>query len=171
MIAATLRHRHTGPGVSLEARRWRGRSRILLLSKASLEATGTGPITSTSYCVCFHLGAMCATFLRTLSTRPSAPIQPVLASARMGGSGILVSCLHLSSDRPCTFLSTFANIDMVIDISEYNRDVTYNPFGSNLRYISSGPREEKRLFSDYQVPPDESDKDLLLEHGAISIER
>lgn len=43
----------TGPGVSLEARRWRGRSRILLLSKASLGASGTRPITSTSYCVCF----------------------------------------------------------------------------------------------------------------------
>lgn len=49
----------------MEARRWRGPSRILLLSKASLEAAGTRPITSTSYCVRSIPGVQCVhvTFL------------------------------------------------------------------------------------------------------------
>lgn len=52
MIAATLRHRHWSRGIFGGSSLERGRSRILVLSKASLEAPGTGPITSTSYCVC-----------------------------------------------------------------------------------------------------------------------
>lgn len=119
----------TGPGVSLEARRWRGRSRILLLSKASLGASGTRPITSTSYCVCFtrHTVYLSLSFSSTLS---SLGLARWVYSTRGHGreesaKGILVSCLHLS--RPPDYglcLSPLRNIDMA-NISEYDQDIVY----------------------------------------------
>lgn len=91
----------TGPGVSLEARRWRGRSRILLLSKASLGASGTRPITSTSYCVCFtrHTVSLPLSLSSTLSSLSHSLGPRLLGSTprrEESAKGILVSCLHLS---------------------------------------------------------------------------
>lgn len=88
----------TGPGVSLEARRWRGRSRILLLSKASLGASGTRPITSTSYCVCFtrHTVYLSLSLSSTLSSFGLTRSVLGLLHREESAKGILVSCLHLS---------------------------------------------------------------------------
>lgn len=71
----------TGPGVSLEARRWRGRSRILFLSKASLGASGTRPITSTGYCVCFTRHSATLSLRALLPSPPLGLVWPGIALA------------------------------------------------------------------------------------------
>lgn len=127
----------TGPGVSLEARRWRGRSRILLLSKASLGASGTRPITSTSYCVCFTRHTVYYLFLSlslSLSLFHCSLTRSVLGRSTphgtergigQGDSRFLFAPIARPPDYGVSFSP--ANIDMA-NTSEYDQDIVYSPF-------------------------------------------
>lgn len=167
MIAATLRHRHCS-WVSLEARRWRGRSRILLLSKASLGAPGTRPITSTSYCVCssllllflliFLLYALSAPSLlsslvclsltsttrHTVTTKKIARRREWRSKRRMD---ILLSCLHLSPIHPQYPFLRRKHRYIVGNISEYERDIVYSPFKRRLSISTFGFFQEENCFA------------------------